>query len=366
MANLTVVTVVDSVAATSMPINEFVFYRHREHYGYKEVLIVCDNAIPENVQVPEGVDVHLVGSDKKKIKSIVQGILSDSKQRGDRCVFHMHAQKSAITFLLATFGMGIRSKTLFTIHSTFSSRDIKYKISSCFCTLFSKYANCVSHSAYKEYAGWVKTIKGKNFIAIPNGVDVLRINAATRDLPLHNDVAIRKNLVCVGRIIPIKNQEFLVRLLPSLPESRLVLIGAEDKEQKIRKIAEELNVLDRVDFKGLVPRDKVFRLLNASGLYVSSSTVEGLPVSVLEAMCVGLVPVLSDIEPHKEIAEQCTIFKSLPLDSDIWVRNIKGYQEMSQDEFNSLSDRVKNSVISNYSLDSMHREYIKIYDIIKG
>lgn len=366
MSKITIVTVVDSVAATSMPINEFVFYRNREKFGFKEILMVCDKSIPDNVQIPEGITIHLAGSDKKTIRQITKSILSEAKQETNECVFHMHAQKSAMIFLLATIGLGIRKRTLFTIHSTFSSRDLKYKLSSCICTLLSNYANCVSYSAYKEYAGWVRKVKGNKFIAIPNGVDVSRIKEVTKDLPSHQAVAERKNLVCVGRIIPIKNQEFLVRLLPMLPDSRLTLIGAEDNEQRIRRLAIELQVIDRVEFKGLVPRDEVFRLLNASGLYVSSSTVEGLPVSVLEAMCLGLVPVLSDIEPHKEIADRCSIFKVLPLDTEKWIQNISGYQEMDLVVFNNLSNRIRTSVAENYSLDNMHCEYIKIYNKIKG
>lgn len=365
MSRITIVTVVDSVAATSMPINEFVFYRNREKFGFNEILIVCDKSIPDNVHVPKEIIVHLVGTDKKRIRHITKHILFEAKQDNNECVFHMHAQKSAMIFLLATIGLGIRKRTLFTIHSTYSSRDLKYKLSSCICTLLSNYANCVSYSAYREYAGWVRRIKGNKFIAIPNGVDVSRINEVTKDLPLHQEVAERKNLVCVGRIIPIKNQEFLVRLLPMLPDSRLILIGAEDRERRIRKLAIELRVIDRVEFMGLVPRDEVFRLLNASGLYVSSSTVEGLPVSVLEAMCVGLVPVLSDIEPHKEIADRCSIFKALPLDNEAWIQNIKGYQEMDLSVFNDLSNRIRTSVAENYSLDNMHCEYIRIFDKIR-
>lgn len=361
MSKIAVVTVVDSIAATSMPINEFVFYRNRENYEYKEILIVCDKLIPNNVCVPKDIIVHLVGNDKRKIKSVTKSILEDAKREGYKCVFHMHAQKSAIQFLSATISLGVRKRTLFTIHSTFSSRDLKYKVSSCLCTLFSNYANCVSEAAYSEYAKWVKIIKGKKFVAIPNGVDVHRIDSAISELPPHSIIADPNVLVCVGRIIPIKNQEFLVRLMPLLPNSKLILIGAEDKTQCLRKLAKELNVAHRVEFKGLVSREEVFNLLNEGGLYVSSSTVEGLPVSVLEAMCVGLLPILSNIAPHNEIREQCPLVETIPLDIDKWIEKIRKYQKMPLKDFLSLSRSIKESVAQTFSLEKVHEEYSNIY-----
>ena len=361
MDKLCVVTVVDTIAATSMPINEFVLFRAREGYGFREVLIVCDDQIPEDVIVSESVEVHLVGSNKKLIRKIVGNVLKHAKSAGGKCVFHMHAQKSALLFLCATVGLGIRKSIIFTIHSTFSGRDIKYKLSSCICTLWSYYANCVSHSAYNEYASWLKRVKGGRLVPIPNGVDFMRIEKALEGVPVHNCVANRKSMVCVGRIIPIKNQQFIVRLLADLPDYSLTLVGSEDGDGHIRRLAESLGVADRVVFTGLVSRDEVFRRLNGCGLYVSSSMVEGLPVSVLEAMSVGLVPVLSNIDPHKEIADSCGTFNTLPLDKGSWIRNIRLLETLSHEDFWKISESIKEFVRNQYSLAGMHERYIHIY-----
>lgn len=360
-SNLTVVTVVDSISTTSMPINEFVFYRNREGFGYREILLVCDDTIPENVSIPKSIKVYLVGTSRKKIRNVTKNILNDVESNGGKYVFHMHAQKSAISFLIATIGLGIRKKTLFTIHSTFSSRNFKYKISSCFCVLMSHFANCVSYSALNEYASWVKILKGRKLIAIPNGVDISRIRKAVKDLPDHKNIANSNILVCVGRIIPIKNQEFLIKLMPYLPDSKLILIGAEDNNYNMHELAERLNVANRIDFLGLKPRDEVFKILNTCGIYISSSTIEGLPVSVLEAMCIGLLPIVSNIEPHMEIAKKCGTIKTLPLEAHVWIDNIRLYQELSNSNLCKISDTIKESVRRNYSLESMHNEYNKIY-----
>lgn len=299
---LWVVSVVDSISTTSMPINEFLIYRSVHSYNMKQVLIVMDTTRPQDVIIPNDVDVYMVDNKRRKIKQIVKDIEKQHKSTGDAVIYHLHHQKSALTFIKATALMGIRKRCLFTVHSTYSGRNIKYRISSCICSLYANYANCVSKVAFYEYSSIVKKIKGDRFIAIQNGVDTDRIDEVVSMTEIDPD---DHTMICVGRMIPLKNHKFLVRVLKELPNYKLILVGAEDPEGNIRNLAKECGVIDRIYFMGLIPRNEVFKTLKKARLYLSSSTVEGLPVSVLEAMRVGLIPVLSNILPHKEIADEC-------------------------------------------------------------
>ena len=357
-----IVTIVDSIAATSMPVNEFVLYRSRNKYKYRQVLISCSSNIPDAVVIPSDISVHLVGNNRKMMRQVLLDNKAECRKHNEGIVIHLHAQKSAIQFFLASIGLGLRKRTIFTIHSTYNSRDIRYKVSSCLCSLFSRYANCVSHAAYMEYSGTVKRLKGHKMFAIQNGVDFERIQSVINDLPNHSNVADIFKLVCVGRMIPIKNQQFLVRILKNLPETKLILIGQED--ETIKALIKKIGVEDRVTITGLIPRDEVFRTINECGIYVSASLVEGMPVSVLEAMSVGLIPVLSDIAPHKEVAKSCLLFNVLPLDEKDWIQTIQTYQQLDKQEIKGLSLQIKYSVKHNFSLEAMHAQYNEIYKII--
>lgn len=353
---LCVVSVVDSISQTSMPVNEFVIYRAIHNYDIKQILIVLDNESFAEVNIPEIVDVYFVGNDKKKIRNTVKSI---QDQYGDDVVFHLHHQRSAIIFFESTIGLGIRKECFYTVHSTFSGRDIKYKLSSMFCALYANYANCVSNAAYSEFSSIVKKIKKERLLSIPNGVDTDRIDSVISN-SFHSDTT--KSMVCVGRMIPLKNHVFLIQLLSKLPGYQLKLIGAEDKEGRIRALAKELGVYDRVEFKGLISRNDVFRELQQSSIYVSSSTVEGLPVSVLEAMYVGLVPILSNILPHKEIADECSAVEILPLSIDRWAEKIQALTD-----FDKKSQFIKEIVKRKFSLETMHMSYFAVYEsIIEG
>lgn len=350
-----VVSIVDSISATSMPVNEFVIYRSVHNYKMHQIMIVCDTKIPEDVEIPNNVEVHMVGKDRARIRKLVKEFQKEYK---NHLVYHMHHQKSALIFLAATLFWGIRKHSLYTVHSTFSGRDLKYRISSCACVLSAKYANCVSEAAFQEYAPVVKMIKGKYFVAIPNGVDITRIDERIERNPVKKN---RKTLISVGRMIPLKNHPFLIRLMKLLPEYQLILVGAEDKNGKIRALAKEEGVDGRIEFKGLISRDDVFKELGKAAIYLSSSYVEGLPVSVLEAMRVGLVTIVSDIMPHKEIAEKCPEVKVLPLNEKLWADTIKQIGKLSDEQFADITKKIKSSVQEQFSLEKMHDQYHAIY-----
>lgn len=361
MSKLCIITVVDSITQTSMPINEFVLYRYRKGVEDEQIIIVCDDGEDGDVEIPLEIRVIHVRRRYLFLRRELKSIVHDCRTKGIRPIFHLHAQKSAIIFFRASLGLGLNRHTLFTVHSSFSSRDFKYKLSSIICVILAKKANCVSKAAFSQYHPWVRRSKGSNFLTIPNGVDIERIDA-TLSSSLNGHPAIDNfSLVCVGRIIPIKNQEFLVRLLPSLPDFRLVLIGGESPSYPVRELSEKLGVSDRVEFTGLLPREEVFKKMRNSRFYVSASKVEGLPISVLEGMAEGLIPILSNIPPHKEIAEECGLGGLLELDRVEWVRWIKTLQS-NESDLDLLSDISKTKVRTHYSLEKMHHQYNYIYE----
>jgi L-malate glycosyltransferase len=96
----------------------------------------------------------------------------------------------------------------------------------------------------------------------------------------------------VGDVIPRKGQLDLVRalprILPSVPEARLLLIGWECSEYAnvIRQEAKKLGVAHAVVFCG--HRADVRNVLSALDIFTLASLEESLPLSTIEAMASGL------------------------------------------------------------------------------
>ena len=365
MEKVCLVTIVDVISTTSIPVNEFVLYRNKIRPAYKQIVFTRKQENRGNVVIPEGVEVINIDKSMMGFRRQIKEVVDQVNREEMPLVFHLHHQISALHFFRATLFMRLRQKTVFTIHSFYSDRDTKYKISSCLCAVLANFVNCVSIAAYKDYPKWVRAIKGKRMGAILNGIDCKRIERALESEGKHCDVMDMKRLVCVDRIIPIKNQKFIVGLLKHLPETRLTMVGMEDENHAIKKQAEREGVADRVEFTGLLPREEVYRTINKCGLYVTASIVEGLHLSVLEAMRVGAIPLISDIPAHREIAANSeNLFKPLPLEEELWVKKINEYQSMDKTSIEQLSHHLASTAEEYFSLEKMHNEYDAVYNKI--
>jgi glycosyltransferase involved in cell wall biosynthesis len=81
---------------------------------------------------------------------------------------------------------------------------------------------------------------------------------------------------------------------------QLWIVGDGPLEVSLRKLSDELGLKECVTFFGEQADVSPFML--AADLFVSSSVTEGLPVSLLEAMSVGLPALVTDIGGMGEIA----------------------------------------------------------------
>ncbi len=107
-------------------------------------------------------------------------------------------------------------------------------------------------------------------------------------------------IVCVGRVEAQKNPLGTMRALAKLDNLgftnwKFVWAGEGPLREKTERLAEELGLSDRVDFRGFVPWDDIFGLLDRSDLFLLNSVCEGLPRSLVEAMARGLPAVASDV-----------------------------------------------------------------------
>lgn len=156
-----------------------------------------------------------------------------------------------------------------------------------------------------------KTIQSKlahigiSSIAIQNGVKMLKGDSSL--VPLYTNIP-RPIYISVGSLIPRKNMKLLIEAFGQMPDNHrgsLVILG----DGPLRVDLEQ-NSFQDVHIVGNV--SNVPDYLAGADYFVSSSLSEGLPNTVLEALMLGLPVILSDIESHREIAEEsssaCKVF----------------------------------------------------------
>lgn len=111
------------------------------------------------------------------------------------------------------------------------------------------------------------------------------IAAAVRDVGLPSG---SRYVACVGELNPGKRPAEVLRAFASGAPSdmRLLMIGEGPERAACEALAERLGVADRVTVTGW--RSDVRELLCGASVLVHASEREGLPRSVMEAMCLGL------------------------------------------------------------------------------
>jgi glycosyltransferase involved in cell wall biosynthesis len=131
-----------------------------------------------------------------------------------------------------------------------------------------------------------------------NGIDVARFRFTG---PSASCTAIS-----VGRLSSEKDFATLLRAVaivkPVVPEFRLMLVGDGAERQPLETLAGALGVDDVVSFLG--ERHDVPALLTQAGFYVSSSKTEGISLTILEAMSVGLPVVTTAVGGSPEIVDE--------------------------------------------------------------
>lgn len=131
---------------------------------------------------------------------------------------------------------------------------------------------------------------------VPNGIPVAprpgpaARSEARRALPVPLDAPLA---LAVGNLYPVKDHATLLRAAARLPALHVAIAGRGGEEQRLRGLAAELGIADRVHLLGL--RDDVDRLLAAADVFVQPSRREGLPLAVLEAMAAGRAVVATDV-----------------------------------------------------------------------
>jgi glycosyltransferase involved in cell wall biosynthesis len=114
-------------------------------------------------------------------------------------------------------------------------------------------------------------------------------------------------IFCAARLSPEKGHTFSVKALKLLREKglslELRLAGDGPSKLRLRNLALELGILDYIHFLGSLSEEEIIRELEASDLFLLSSYVEGIPVSAMEAMAIGVPVIATNVAGTSELVE---------------------------------------------------------------
>jgi glycosyltransferase involved in cell wall biosynthesis len=111
----------------------------------------------------------------------------------------------------------------------------------------------------------------------------------------------RRAALILARLEGDKGIEHAIQAVASLPDVALVIAGTGTYRPELEARTAALGITDRVHFLGY--RRDTAALLHCADVFVLPSLVEGLPLSVLEAMAAGVPVVATDIPGTREAVE---------------------------------------------------------------
>lgn len=201
---------------------------------------------------------------------------------------------------------------------------------------------------------------GRKTRFIPNGVNrpVLRkADVIKEKFGLEKD----SYLLFLGRLVPEKGIRYLIEAFKQVQTDKKLVIagGSSDTEE----FAEELKQLaegdDRVLFTGFVQGEELDELYSNTYIYILPSDLEGMPLSLLEAMSYGNCCLVSDIEECASVVEdKAMIFKK----SDVKDLKEKLQEACSQpEEVENLKEQAADFICKKYNWNDVVEETLELY-----
>ena len=275
-------------------------------------------------------------------------------------VVHFHAEgPCAMLWLPKLFG----KRCIATIHGIdwkrakwggFASKYIRFgeKVAA-------KYADeliVLSEGVHKYFMD----IYGRETVFIPNGVNrpILRSPQLIKEIfGLDKD----DYILFLGRLVPEKGIKYLIEAFREIKTDKKLVIagGSSDTDafmQELKKFAEGE---DRIVFTGFVQGQMLEELYSNAYVYTLPSDLEGMPLSLLEAMSYGNCCVTSDISECAEVVEdKAILFKKSDIDD---LKEKLQYICDNPDIVRKLKSGATDFICQKYNWDDVVEKTLKLY-----
>lgn len=253
----------------------------------------------------KGVNIKTIPTFKKKgLEALAYSFFATIKSLFNRYdVIHYHAEGPAAMLWLPHF-FGIR--TIATIHGLdwqrakwggFAKRYLKFgeKVAAKYADKVIVLSKNMQEYFLKEY--------GRNTEFIPNGIEKPEYKAPEIIKEKYN-LGNEEYILYLGRIVPEKGIHYLLEAFKKIDTNKKLVIagGASHTNEYLEEIKKKAAEDDRVIMTGFVQGQELEELYSNCLAYCLPSDIEGMPLSLLEAMSYGKTCIISNIPENIEVA----------------------------------------------------------------
>jgi len=170
------------------------------------------------------------------------------------------------------------------------------------------------------------------------------------------------NIGTVGRLVPEKNQLFIIdifsELLKHFPNLKLTIVGDGLEKNNIINYIEKLHLSKKISV--LDYSENVLSIMKTFDIFILTSKYEGIPLTIMDSLALGIPVVASKVGSIPEIVKNG--FNGFTLE----LKNINGFVDTIINILNNrnlheyLSSNAIKSV-QNFTVEKMVKEYENLY-----
>jgi len=267
-------------------------------------------------------------------------------------VIHLHSSKIGVLGRLAF----PRHKIIYTVHGFDSIRVVFRSYLPIERILQSRAAHIVAVSQY-DYKNLLFEGITQGVSWIYNGIEdySIRTNSLLGNPESHKRIIDEGSfsVLCIARISPQKRFNLFCEVAKILANRGIKFYWIGNKEQPT-------NLPSNVICLGEIPH--AHRHIPEANLLILPTNYEGMPISVIEALCYGIPVVASDVGGIKEILDG-TNGIALPNDVEMFADRILHYME-DQSYYQLSKKEARVSYLKNFTVSQMYNSYKNLYEHI--
>ena len=290
---------------------------------------------------------------------IVNRLVELVKERSIQ-VIHTHGYKSDIIGVLAGRKAGI--KVVITPHGFENASDLKLRAfiwMGCQAMRFADKVVPLSPQLCQDVAKY--GVKVPKLEYIQNGVDLSEAEAQ-RVQPVNKNPNI-KHVGFIGQMISRKNIFDLLDIFNFLQKKRgnlkLSLLGDGEQMPELKEYAAKLSSKNTIHFLGF--RDDRLELLQQFDLFVMTSTLEGIPRCLMEAMAMGIPVAAYDIKGIDQLVKHEETGLLAPLGEKELLGKYWEALLFDPQKARTLAENARRYVNKHYSAKRMADEYAELF-----
>ncbi|HRE41967.1 MAG TPA: glycosyltransferase [Ignavibacteria bacterium] len=187
----------------------------------------------------------------------------------------------------------------------------------------------------------------------------------------NNDIykVIKKNTlsdnfkICsVGRLVKEKNHLYMIEIFYELlkihPKFHLTIIGSGPEKNNIQNAISNYNLTEKITMINYT--NKVLDIISQNNIFLLTSKYEGVPLSVLDALALGLPVISTNVGSIKDVVKDNFNGFTINIDlKELFLKKIL-YLAENKETFLKFTVNAKNSV-KNFTVEKMVKDYENLY-----